>query len=88
MIDVSYDFRTDAGGKDPDSHSPRLLSGGSSVVFPFMMLILGPVSSVWPKFTPATPGPTFRPGDYVCRISLDGVAVAEKRFSIAGSARV
>ena len=23
-IDISFDFRTDAGGKDPDSHSPIL----------------------------------------------------------------
>lgn len=23
-IDVAFDFRTDAGGKDPDSHSPTL----------------------------------------------------------------
>ena len=24
MIDISFDFRTDAGGKDPDAHSPTL----------------------------------------------------------------
>ncbi len=24
QIDVTYDFRTDAGGKDPDQHSPIL----------------------------------------------------------------
>ena len=23
-IDIAFDFRTDAGGKDPDSHSPTL----------------------------------------------------------------
>lgn len=26
MIDTSFDFRTDAGGKDPDTHSPTLLA--------------------------------------------------------------
>ena len=24
LIDTSFDFRIDAGGKDPDSHSPTL----------------------------------------------------------------
>jgi hypothetical protein len=24
VLDIGFDFRTDAGGKDPDSHSPTL----------------------------------------------------------------
>ena len=62
----------------------KILSGASDAAKPYADTIDAPIWSESPTFKPVAPQSTFPAGDYVCRISLNGVTVAEKPFSIGG----